>query len=85
MFVLINMIVSMVLNYAGAAMNFMLLGSIYSLAVLLPSIAVGIRRMHDLGKSGWFLLILIYSIILAATNGQEGDNEYGSDPKTEEA
>ena len=48
---------------------------------LLPSIAVGIRRMHDVGKSGWFILIPIYNIILAATEGQAGGNEYGEDPK----
>ncbi len=58
---------------------------IYSLAVMLPYIAVGIRRMHDLGKSGWFILIPIYNLILFATNGVEGENEYGADPKVEEA
>ena len=37
--------------------------------------------MHDVGKSGWFILIPIYNIILAATNGDSGSNEYGPDPK----
>ena len=54
---------------------------IYTLAVLIPSIAVGVRRMHDVGKSGWFLLIPIYNLILACTDGVNGDNEYGADPK----
>jgi len=85
MFFLINMIISMIFNYIGAAVNFPLLGTIYSLAVMLPYIAVGIRRMHDLGKSGWFILIPIYNLILFATNGVEGENEYGADPKAEEA
>lgn len=40
---------------------------IYSLAVLIPSIAVAVRRMHDVGKIGWFLLIPIYNLILALT------------------
>jgi len=57
------------------------ISSIYSLAVLLPTIAVGVRRMHDVGKSGWFLLIPIYNLILACTNGDVGENEYGPDPK----
>lgn len=48
---------------------------------MLPAIAVGVRRMHDVGKSGWFLLIPIYSLILALTNGEEGENEYGEDAK----
>lgn len=61
-----------------------ILNLVYSLAVLLPSIAVGVRRMHDVGKSGWFLLIPIYNLILAITNGDEGPNEYGPDPKNPE-
>ena len=58
-----------------------LLGTVYSLGVLVPSIAVGVRRMHDVGKSGWFLLIPIYNLILAVTEGDVGENEYGPDPK----
>ena len=54
----------------------------YSLGTLIPSIAVGVRRMHDVGKSGWFLLIPIYNLILACTDSQAGDNEYGPNPKT---
>lgn len=57
------------------------LANIYSLAVLLPAIGVGVRRMHDVGKSGWFILIPIYNLILAATEGDKGPNEYGEDPK----
>ena len=62
-----------------------LLRSVYSLAVFVPSIAVAIRRMHDVGKSGWFLLIPIYNLILACTAGDVGPNEYGPDPKNAEA
>ena len=36
--------------------------------------------MHDVGKSGWFILIPIYNLILACTDGVQGDNEYGADP-----
>jgi uncharacterized membrane protein YhaH (DUF805 family) len=54
---------------------------IYTLAILIPSIAVAVRRMHDLGKSGWFILIPIYNLVLAATNGDAGENKYGPDPK----
>lgn len=56
---------------------------IYSLAVLIPSIAIAVRRMHDVGKSGWFLLIPIYNLIHALTEGEKGENQYGSDPKAE--
>ena len=58
------------------------LAYIYIFAVLVPSIAVGVRRMHDVGKSGWYLLIPIYSFILAVTEGDKGPNQYGPDPKS---
>ncbi len=54
---------------------------VYQLAILIPSIAVGVRRMHDVGKSGWFLLIPIYSFILTVTEGEIENNEYGANPK----
>lgn len=54
---------------------------IYQLAVLIPSIAVVVRRMHDVNKSGWFLLIPIYNFILTVSDGTKGDNKYGPDPK----
>jgi uncharacterized membrane protein YhaH (DUF805 family) len=83
MFALINSIISIILSIIAAAIKFELLGTIYSLAVLIPSIAVGVRRMHDVGKSGWFLLIPIYNLILACTDGTAGENEYGADPKNQ--
>jgi uncharacterized membrane protein YhaH (DUF805 family) len=80
-FFLFNMIASLIVGFIGGLMDFEALGNIYSLAVLLPSIAVGVRRMHDVGKSGWYLLIPIYSFILAVIAGDVGENEYGPDPK----
>ncbi len=80
-FVLFNVIVSFILAFVDVAMGSSILSNIYTVAVIIPSIAVGVRRMHDVGKSGWFLLIPIYNFILACTNGVAGDNEYGPDPK----
>ena len=80
-FVLFNAIISVVMKTPSHDVN-IVLGNIYTLAVLIPSIAVGVRRMHDVGKSGWFLLIPIYNLILACTDGVQGDNEYGTDPKS---
>ena len=39
--------------------------------------------MHDVGKSGWFILIPVYSFILTVSKGDEAENEYGQDPKAE--
>ena len=60
-----------------------IVGLVFALGSLIPSIAVGVRRMHDVGKSGWYLLIPIYNLVLACTNGNEGTNEYGYDPKVD--
>ncbi|MFN8367026.1 MAG: DUF805 domain-containing protein [Candidatus Kapaibacterium sp.] len=82
-FVLFNIIVSIVLGIIGGMIEMNWISSIYSLAVLVPSIAVGVRRMHDVGKSGWFLLIPIYNLILAITDSEDHENEYGPIPSTE--
>jgi uncharacterized membrane protein YhaH (DUF805 family) len=65
-----------------------LLGLLYSLAVLLPSLGVGVRRLHDTGRSGWWLLIgiipvigWIVRIVFLATDGERLPNIYGPDPK----
>lgn len=61
---------------------------IYAIAVLLPNFAVGVRRLHDVGKSGWMLLIAlipivgsIWLLILLATNSNAEENKYGPNPK----
>ncbi len=59
----------------------------YMLAILLPGLAVSVRRLHDTGKSGWWLLIgivpLIGIVILVflVQDSQAGDNQYGPNPK----
>jgi uncharacterized membrane protein YhaH (DUF805 family) len=64
------------------------LGLIYGLATLLPSLGVGVRRLHDTGRSGWWLLIglvplvgAIVLIVFLAQPGNPGSNAYGPDPK----
>ena len=87
MFFLFNMIISFILGLIegiigiGSESTGSILANIYSLAVFIPGIAVGVRRMHDVGKNGWFLLIPIYNLILAVSEGNKGDNTYGPDPK----
>src|SRR5690242_16876709 len=57
-FALATFVVSAVLNQIIP-----MLGALFSLAVLLPSLAVAARRLHDIGKSGWFLLLLLIPVI----------------------
>ena len=78
-FVLFNVIFSIVLGFVSGIVDLPILYTIYSLVLLIPSIAVSVRRMHDVGKSGWFVLIPIYGLILACTQGVKGENEYGTE------
>ncbi len=80
MFFLFNSLIYFAIGFLG----FSELALLYYLVVLIPSIAVAVRRMHDVGKSGWFVLIPLYNFILAITEGNKGENEYGPDPKTNE-
>lgn len=59
-----------------------------ALALLIPSLAVGVRRLHDVGKSGWFYLIVliplvgvIWLLVLFCTDSKPGENKWGPNPK----
>jgi uncharacterized membrane protein YhaH (DUF805 family) len=69
------------LAVSTGTMELTYIGMIYSLAVIIPSIAVLIRRMHDVGKSGWYSLIPFYNLYLCFIEGEPGENEYGPNPK----
>ena len=81
MFQLFNLIIAIIWGVICGITEFPDLADLYSLVIILPSLAVGMRRMHDVGKSGWFILIPVYSFILAVSKGEEKENEYGKDPK----
>ncbi len=83
MFTLWVVVIQIVLNLTVPT-----LALIFALAVLLPSIALGARRLHDTGKSGWWQLLVlipfigfIIVIVLLALRGKDGENEYGKDPR----
>lgn len=80
-FILFTLLISLSLEVIGLLVHFMWLDTIYTLATLIPTIAVSVRRMHDVGKSGWFNLIPVYGIILSCQAGDIGNNLYGPDPK----
>lgn len=65
-----------------------LFSGIYTLAMLVPSLAVGARRLHDTGRSGWWQLLslipvlgVLVLIFFFAQDSQSGDNQYGPNPK----
>jgi uncharacterized membrane protein YhaH (DUF805 family) len=80
--VIVGVILS-VLQYTSWV--FWVLGILWTLALLIPSIAVGVRRLHDAGNSGWFLLLVLIPIIgfiilivMFAQEGTSGPNEHGA-------
>ena len=86
MFVVINMAVSFVIGFVAGMIHLPMVSYLYSLAVLVPGIAVSIRRLHDTGKSGWwnliaFTVIGIFPLIFfLAQEGDPGENAYGPAP-----
>lgn len=91
-FVLFNMVVSIVIGMLARAIGGenleRTLTSIWSLAVLIPGLAVVWRRLHDIGKSGawWFLVFVpvvgwIILLIWFCQDSQPGENQYGPNPK----
>jgi uncharacterized membrane protein YhaH (DUF805 family) len=81
MFFLFNIVISIGISIVATLIKVPLLSTIYSLAILCPAIAVGIRRMHDTGRSGWWIIVPIANLIFACTDSQPGSNEYGPNPK----
>jgi uncharacterized membrane protein YhaH (DUF805 family) len=53
----------------------------YSLALMIPGMAVTCRRMHDAGRSGWWMLFPVVSFILLCLDSQPRENGYGPSPK----
>jgi uncharacterized membrane protein YhaH (DUF805 family) len=95
MYTLFNSVIILVLEIAGfltlertgISIVFFGLVLLYALAVLVPSLAVAVRRLHDTGKSGWLLLIGLIPIVslalivLLCLDSTPGDNLYGPNPK----
>ena len=88
MFVLFNVIVAVLLSVIDAVAGLGFLSLLYALAVIVPSLAVSVRRLHDTGKPWFWILIglipivggliLIYFYVL---DSAPGDNEFGPNPK----
>ena len=90
MFFLFNFIVAFVigfvLGFIGGALGIGTTlsdpaSTIYALAVLIPGIAVAIRRMHDIGRSGWWILLPFVNLVFLCLDSQPSENEYGPNPK----
>ena len=87
-FLIVAMILDNVLGTAIEGVGYGLFYILYALAVLIPGLAVSFRRLHDVGKSGWMVLIAlipiigaIWLLVLMVIDSKPGENEYGPNPK----
>ena len=92
MFFLFNLLINIILLFVGyvtfGEKGMKLFSNIYGLVILSPALAVTIRRLHDIGKSGWWVLISliplfggIILLVMLMRDSQAGDNKYGANPK----
>jgi uncharacterized membrane protein YhaH (DUF805 family) len=94
MFALVNTLVMIGLAVVGgvfgdeAGLGGLVLYLLYVAATLIPGLAVSVRRLHDTGRSGWWLLISVVPIVgpivllvFTVQDGEPGDNVFGANPK----
>ncbi len=88
MFFLFYFIFNVAANIIDGILGTYLIVPLLSLALLVPNLAVAVRRLHDIGKAGTWIFIAfipvigaIWLIILLAKEGDRGSNNYGEDPK----
>lgn len=73
---------------SGIAIFFDIIHLLLSLATIVPSIAVAVRRLHDIGRSGWYLLLMLIPIVgpiillVFFCTDSKPDNQFGPNPKT---
>lgn len=87
LFLITAVILDNVLGLAFTGTAYGIIYVVYSLVFIVPGLAVTVRRLHDIGKSGWYVLIGmipliggIWMIVLLAGKGTTGENKYGPDP-----
>ncbi|WP_417347574.1 DUF805 domain-containing protein [Ferrimonas sp.] len=95
MFVLINILVAIAIAFVDLTLGTVdeqtgtgTFSTLYSLIVFLPTLALTVRRLHDTGRTGWWVLIslipivgVIVLLVFMVLDGEPGDNDFGANPK----
>ena len=89
-FFLIYIVIMLVAGVLDSVLGLGVIGGLVALVHLLPSICVGIRRLHDINRSGWWLLVALVPLVgwiialyWAVKEGDTGANPYGADSKAQ--
>jgi uncharacterized membrane protein YhaH (DUF805 family) len=88
-FFLANLILGVVFSLLGrVSVAFAVIYALYGLAMIIPSLSVSVRRLHDINRTGWWVLIalvpivgVIVLLVFHATAGDPGGNQYGYPPE----
>ena len=87
-FALLALIIDNVVGTASPELGYGVFYVLYALAMFIPGLSVSVRRLHDIGKSGWMVLIAlipiigtIWILVLMVTDSHPEENEYGQNPK----
>ncbi|MDR1854226.1 MAG: DUF805 domain-containing protein [Azoarcus sp.] len=87
-YVLVYIVLAIAVSIVGAILRLDILITIFQLALLVPSFAVGARRLHDIGRTGWWQLLVLIPIIglivliyFWVQNSQQGENQFGANPQ----
>jgi len=85
LFVLFNFVVGLILSLVDNTLHSYFLSSLYGILVIIPMLALSVRRLHDIGRSGWWNLIILLPfigllalVIFWASESQPLDNRYGA-------
>ncbi|WP_168196446.1 DUF805 domain-containing protein [Bdellovibrio sp. NC01] len=80
-YLIVGVVVGVATTLTLGQKNADFVSAVFNLGMFFPSLAVTVRRMHDVNKSGWWMFVPIYGQYLAFVAGDEGDNRFGPDPK----
>jgi uncharacterized membrane protein YhaH (DUF805 family) len=81
MFYLVSFIILFIIGIVEKVFSELAITFVYELTVFIPSLAVGVRRLHDINRRGWWIIVPIVGYVFMIFKGQEGKNRFGVDPQ----
>lgn len=79
--IIVYVVLSIITSLLGGGTILRLVSLAINLGLVVPVIAAGIRRLHDTDRSGWWLLVPFANLYFLASEGSDGENQYGAPPE----